>query len=311
VNGSRARLFGTAESALAILCPHCRGPVEVHVLAGPAPALVTAAASLPPAMLGGKPGKIRHCACGHPSDFHAAGGAGECLYGLGITGFGKCECGEFHRRARGSGKAAANGAALVDDGAGPSASAAAAATNGAAPVADGPPAVSATSGERTRARILRALKQREPDASTAKQIALMAGYSMRGGQGSGSFRSALAKLRAAGEILKEGNRFRLTTRGHDAAGPVPPLATGGARLQFFAGLLGACAGSVLQRVTLAYPAGVDVAELREVLGYSTKGNGSGSFRSALADLRALDLLVRTASGALRATDGLMERVRAR
>lgn len=101
------------------------------------------------------------------------------------------------------------------------------------------------------------------------------------------------------EDAAEGMFF--TAVGSKAIGTVAPLPKGKALLGYWCEKVGVCAGTLLETLAAEYPKSVDRDDLAEVNGYSPN---SGSFGSALAELRALGLVVGT-----RASDELMEAVR--
>lgn len=145
--------------------------------------------------------------------------------------------------------------------------------------------------------ILAALAQ-YPDGRTKTQVALLTGYSSRGG----GFNNAISALRSAGLLEGTQSALRITDAGL-AAGDWEPLPTGDALFQHWLGQLGKAAREILEAVRSAYPAGLTKDELGLRTGYSHTGGG---FNNALSRLRTLELI--EGSGELRMTDALAEGV---
>lgn len=144
--------------------------------------------------------------------------------------------------------------------------------------------------------ILRAAAHRHPAPSSDRQLAVLAGYRQ-----SGSFRTALASLRALEMFSSERDGShrvnRLTPSGLARAGSVRPIERGPAMLLFWQGRLDKAEGAILgASVALtrerpgpnAVTGSITDQEIAEYCGYTQ----SGSFRTALASVRALGLVDR-------------------
>lgn len=249
---------------LELHCPHCGKDSRVTI--GTAHARTVTLIEPPPA----RPltSKSRVCGCGHGAEFHGPDGRGPCTYGHG-TALGGCRgCPRYHRRGS---LPKSNGARYV-------------------PARDVPGTDIALG--RCEQAILTALVQRDRPTSRAA-VALLSHYS----PDSGSFSTALGKLRAAALIEGSADALVVTEPGKVAAGDVEELPSGEDLLAYWVERLGPCAGAILQVLATAYPAEVDRDRLAQATGYSAS---SGSFSTALGRLRTLELVE-----GFRASDTLM------
>jgi hypothetical protein len=147
--------------------------------------------------------------------------------------------------------------------------------------------------------ILAVLASRESQPTSRIALAILSGYSAE----SGSYSTALGRLRAAGFVAdRPGRLLVITADGKRAAGPVPAFPRGKALLSHWGERLGPYTETLLQIVTAAYPNELSRAELAARAGYSA---ASGNYSTALGRLRKLGLV-----RGLRATDDLMREVQA-
>jgi hypothetical protein len=117
--------------------------------------------------------------------------------------------------------------------------------------------------------------------ANASQVSALSGYRKT----SSSFDNGLSELRVRGLI--EGSRDRLTPTeaGRDVVGPLEPLPSGRALLDYWLARLSKAEGALLRVI---YDAGsISRAELSERSGYSAS---SSSFDNGLSGLRTLDLI---------------------
>lgn len=143
--------------------------------------------------------------------------------------------------------------------------------------------------------LLVALVQRHPKPSSLAQLALLANYSPTSG---GVFK-ALALLRAQGLMEGGGDANRATAAGIKAAGDVPAIPNGAARLDYWYGRLPKAAAVILRVIAASHPGSTTMETLCNEAGYSST---SGGVFKALAVLRRLELISRDE---LRVTDELM------
>ena len=138
-----------------------------------------------------------------------------------------------------------------------------------------------------------------PDGRTVTQIAMLTGYSSKGG----GFRNSLGALRTAA-LIERGDPVRPTADGIAALGDGwEPLPEGPALLDHWVSQLGKAEGLILQAVVSVYPGTLTTSEAAEMTGYSPAGGG---FRNALGRLRTLQLI--SGSGDLRANETLASEV---
>jgi hypothetical protein len=117
--------------------------------------------------------------------------------------------------------------------------------------------------------------------ATAAQVSALSGYSGN----SSSFANGLGELRSKGLIEGSKDRLTPTQAGIDAAGPLEPLPTGRAAVDYWIGKLGKCEGALLRAV---YEAGsIGIEDLGARAGYSTN---SSSFANGLGAIRTLELV---------------------
>jgi hypothetical protein len=144
--------------------------------------------------------------------------------------------------------------------------------------------------------ILSALAQ-YPQGRSVTQLALLTGYSSRGG----GFRNALGALRSAGYVEGRGPVV-LTAAGADAIGtdsePLP--APGPELVQYWLGRLPRAERLILEVLAERYPEPIEKEEVASLTGYEASGSG---FRNAMGRLRTLDLI--EGYGRVKAADSLM------
>lgn len=148
--------------------------------------------------------------------------------------------------------------------------------------------------------MLTALAPYHPNARSAKQVALISGYSSKGG----GFRNSLGALRSKGCIDGGNNAMTITDIGLAALGDYEPLPAGAALVEHWcaSSVLGRAEAAALRAIVAAYPDEVSAAEVAEVAGYEP---GGGGFRNALGKLRSLELIT-GGNAAMRASDELTD-----
>jgi hypothetical protein len=129
--------------------------------------------------------------------------------------------------------------------------------------------------------ILGVVAQRAPAPTTAAQAAILSGYSVT----SSGFANALSELRTKGLIEGSRDELRVTTAGIEVTGPVSPLPSGEALVDYWKGKLGRCEREILQVLVDARGA-LPKSEIATRSGYSETSSG---FANALSKLRTLQL----------------------
>jgi hypothetical protein len=147
-------------------------------------------------------------------------------------------------------------------------------------------------GER---KILAALAN-YPQGRTKTQVAILTGYSHRGG----AFNNYLSALRTKGFIDRDGYTLKITNKGL-AAGPYEKLPTGKALAGYWLSQLGRAERLILQTLLEAYPMSLSKEEVAYRAGYEVRGGG---FNNAVSKLRTLELI--HGRGELRASDNFFE-----
>lgn len=144
--------------------------------------------------------------------------------------------------------------------------------------------------------VLTVLAQYAPDSKTAQQIAIISGYSHKGG----GFRNALSSLRTSGYLDGRGD-MTITEEGLDALGDFDVLPTGPELVDHWSAQLGKAERLVLQYLVDIYPNAADADEIGGATDYAP---GGGGFRNALSKLRTLELI--EGRGSMRASDDLFD-----
>jgi hypothetical protein len=121
-----------------------------------------------------------------------------------------------------------------------------------------------------------------PEGRTKLQVAILTGYSHKGG----GFNNALGSLRTAGFITR-GELVQATPEGIAALGDWDPLPEGPALISHWMGQLSKAESLALGALLDAWPASMTKAEIAEKAGYSADGGG---FNNALSRLRTLQLI---------------------
>lgn len=116
---------------------------------------------------------------------------------------------------------------------------------------------------------------------TPTQLALLTGYSHKGG----GFRNTLGALRSAGWVEGRGD-LSITEAGREALGDYEPLPTGRDLIDWWLPQLGGAEKKILLVLADAYPSAVAVPDIAAAAGYEASGGG---FRNALGRLRSLEL----------------------
>lgn len=124
---------------------------------------------------------------------------------------------------------------------------------------------------------------------TVQQVALLTGYSSKGG----GFRNALGALRSAGLIAGGKDLLQITEEGVAAAGDVPELPQGEALLDHWRASLPKASKLILNALVDAYPTPLTIEELADATEYAPTGGG---FRNALGKMRTLGLLIGNRDG---------------
>lgn len=118
---------------------------------------------------------------------------------------------------------------------------------------------------------------------TSTQIALLTGYSSKGG----GFSNALGKLRTAGRIVGTRDALDITEEGVTALGRFDPLPTGPQLVDYWLSRLGKAERAVLGALVDEWPAPLSNEQIAERTGYAASGGG---FSNALGRLRTLELI---------------------
>lgn len=145
-------------------------------------------------------------------------------------------------------------------------------------------------GER---KILAALAQ-YPQGRTKTQLAIITGYSHKGG----GFNNYLSSLRNRGMINRSGDNISITQAGLDT-GPYESLPTGKALLDHWMHQLNKAERAILSMLADLYPNALSKEEIAIRTGYEVNGGG---FNNAISKLRTLELI--QGRGEIRATDEL-------
>jgi hypothetical protein len=135
-----------------------------------------------------------------------------------------------------------------------------------------------------------------PDGRTKRQLAMLAGYSAKGG----GFNNSLSSLRTAGYIGR-GEPITVTDAGLEALGDWEPLPEGPALVAHWMGQLGKAESLALSALLDAWPNALTKAEIAERAGYAPDGGG---FNNALSRLRTLQLI--DGRGEMRADETLAQ-----
>jgi len=131
--------------------------------------------------------------------------------------------------------------------------------------------------------ILTVLAQ-HPGGRTKAQVALIAGYAVKGG----GFLNAIGALVTKGFITRQGgDLLMITGRGQANIGNVVPLPTGKALVDHWLSKLGKAERSILQYLTNNFPNEFTKEAIAAGSGYEVKGGG---FLNALGRLRTLELI---------------------
>jgi hypothetical protein len=144
-------------------------------------------------------------------------------------------------------------------------------------------------GER---KILTVLAQ-YPQGRSKTQIAILAGYSHRGG----AFNNYLSALRTKGFLTGAGDRLEITDDGLLTLGDYDALPTGQALLDYWMNQLGKAERESLHVLASHYPQALSKERLAQIAGYAASGGG---FNNALSKLRTLELI--QGRGELKASD---------
>ena len=97
-----------------------------------------------------------------------------------------------------------------------------------------------------------------PEGRTKRQLAMLAGYSAKGG----GFNNSLSSLRTAG-LIERGDPIRVTDEGLAALGEWEPLPEGPALIDHWMSQLSKAESAALRALLDAYPASLTKAEVAE------------------------------------------------
>lgn len=143
-------------------------------------------------------------------------------------------------------------------------------------------------------KILTALA-RYPGGRTKQQVAILTGYSHKGG----GFSNYISALRSKGYVAGDGGCLTVTPAGLEALGSFDPLPTGRALFEHWVAQLGRAEREVLRVLYEEWPAARPKEYVATKAGYEAKGGG---FNNALSRLRTLELIEGRAK--LRCSDAL-------
>jgi hypothetical protein len=136
-----------------------------------------------------------------------------------------------------------------------------------------------------------------PSGRTMQQVAILTGYSSKGG----GFRNALSSLRSKEYITGRGD-LQITFLGLELIrGQYEPLPTGQALVDHWMKQLPLAPRKILEVAAVKYPRRVSIDKVALITGYSA---GGGGFRNALSRLRTLGLI--EGHGDIKATDELFQ-----
>lgn len=121
-----------------------------------------------------------------------------------------------------------------------------------------------------------------PDGRTKRQLAMLAGYSAKGG----GFNNALSSLRTLG-LIERGEPILAAEAGLVALGEWEPLPEGAALISHWMSQLSRAESLALGVLLDAYPSSLTKTEIAERAGYAPDGGG---FNNALSRLRTLELI---------------------
>lgn len=148
-------------------------------------------------------------------------------------------------------------------------------------------------GER---KILTALAQ-YPGGRTKQQVAILTGYSHKGG----GFGNYISSLRTRGYLAGDAGALRITDAGVTALGSFEPLPTGRALFDHWLGQLGKAEREILRVVYEEHPHARPKDYIASKAGYQPN---TGGFNNALSRLRTLELIEGRAK--IKASDSLVE-----
>lgn len=122
------------------------------------------------------------------------------------------------------------------------------------------------------------------DACDDRKLGYLAGYA----PGSGHFNNVVGSLRTAGLIEGPRSAMQITQEGRSQLGPVDPLPTGQALIDYWLGKLAKAQKAMLTVLIEAYPGALTDVEVGERAGYAA---GSGHFNNTLGRLRSVGLVL--------------------
>lgn len=164
------------------------------------------------------------------------------------------------------------------------------------------PAAEGDAQLRKAERTLLSVLAQFPDGRTKTQLAILGGYSAKGG----GFNNAIGRLRSLGYVTPAGvEPIRATQEGIDAAGDVEPIPTGQELYEHWQRQLKKAERAILDVLYHTYPQGLTKEEIAEQAGYEPSGGG---FNNALGKLRTLELAV--GYGEVFAAEALFEEITA-
>jgi hypothetical protein len=134
--------------------------------------------------------------------------------------------------------------------------------------------------------LLAVLAQREGEATSAAQLAVLSGYSFK----SSGFQNALSRLRSLGFAEGGADNVRVTADGgresEDLGLAVAPMPTGRDLVDYWVRSLPKAEGTILRALCIAHPDPLDQDQLSAATNYSRTSSG---FQNAVSKLRSLKL----------------------
>lgn len=132
-------------------------------------------------------------------------------------------------------------------------------------------------------RSILAVLAQYPQGRTKTQVAILAGYAVKGG----GFQNAVGALKLAGYVSGDRESLKITETGLTALGEWTPLPSGQDLLMYWLRELPKAEHSILSVLAEHYPSTVSKEDIAVATGYEAKGGG---FQNAIGKLRTLELI---------------------
>ena len=132
-------------------------------------------------------------------------------------------------------------------------------------------------------RSILAVLAQYPQGRTKTQVAILAGYAVKGG----GFQNAVGALKSAGYVSGDRESLKITETGLTALGEWTPLPSGQDLLTYWLRELPKAERSILSVLAEHYPSTVSKEDIAVATGYEAKGGG---FQNAIGKLRTLELI---------------------